>query len=126
MNPKISLIILTYNCPQFIRRAIQSVLTQTYQNFDIIIIDGKHKYECPKNAVECLREGGLIILDNSDWFPKTARVLRKHNLIQVDFSGFGPINYCTWTTSLFFSRNFNLKINQPLQPIGGVKQYGNE
>jgi len=56
-------------------------------------------------------------------------MLREHNLIQVDFSGFGPCNNYTWTTSLFFSRNFNFKtscFNQPLQPIGGLKQYGDE
>lgn len=107
---------------------IKTILNQN-KKFDIIVIDGKHRYECSKNAVKCLSEVGLIILDNSDWFPKTAKILREHNLIQVDFSGFGPVNSYTSTTSLFFSRNFDFKIpcfNQPLQPIGGVKQYGDE
>lgn len=104
---------------------VRAILNQN-KKFDIIVIDGKYRYECAKIAGKCLSPGGLIILDNSDWFPKTARTLREHNLIQVDFNGFGPINNYTWTTSLFFSRNFNFKSNQPVQPIGGVRQYGDE
>jgi hypothetical protein len=104
---------------------VRAILNQG-KKFNIIIIDGEYRYECAKIAGKCLSPGGLIILDNSDWFPKTARTLREHNLIQVDFSGFGPVNNYTWTTSLFFSRNFDFKISQLAQPIGGVKQYGDE
>lgn len=39
MNPKVSVIIPTYKRPHLIRRAIRSVLNQTYQNFKIIVID---------------------------------------------------------------------------------------
>ena len=37
--PKVSIIIPTYNRPDLIRRAVESVLKQTYQNFEIVIID---------------------------------------------------------------------------------------
>jgi len=36
---KISVIISTYNRPQMLQRAINSVLTQTFQDFEIIIVD---------------------------------------------------------------------------------------
>ena len=88
------------------------------KNFDIIVIDGKYRYECSKNAVKCLNKGGIIILDNSERYFKIAKMLRKCNLIQVDFNGFGPINNYTWTTSLFLSRNFNFRIKYQLHPIG--------
>lgn len=39
MNPKISVIIPTYNRADLIDRAIKSILNQTYQNFEIVIID---------------------------------------------------------------------------------------
>ena len=38
-NPKISVIIGTYNCKKFLKLAILSVLTQTFDNFELIIID---------------------------------------------------------------------------------------
>ena len=37
--PKISVIICTYNHAQYIKKAIDSVLNQTYQDFEIIVVD---------------------------------------------------------------------------------------
>lgn len=107
---------------------VESILDQN-KKFDVIVIDGKYRYECAKLAINCLSKGGIIILDNSDWFPKTVSMLRDHDLFQVDFSGFGPGNGYTWTTSLFFSLDINLNdlcSNHPLQPVGGLKEYGDE
>ncbi len=38
-NPSVSVIIPTYNRVQFITQAIDSVLSQTYQNFEIFVVD---------------------------------------------------------------------------------------
>lgn len=38
-QPLISILIPTYNCEQYLTEAIQSVLAQTYQNIEIIVID---------------------------------------------------------------------------------------
>ena len=43
-SPRISVLMLTFNRPQFIGRAIQSVLNQTYQDWELIVVqDGNHK-----------------------------------------------------------------------------------
>lgn len=90
------------------------------QKYDVIIIDGSHRYECALNSVEKLRIGGSVILDNSDWYEKTASFLRDANLIEVDMTGFGPINGYTWTTSFFFHREFNFKPLYNRQPVHGI------
>ena len=38
-NPKISVIITTYNRPQMLQRAVDSVLNQTFQDFELLVID---------------------------------------------------------------------------------------
>jgi glycosyltransferase involved in cell wall biosynthesis len=40
---KLSIITITYNAEQFLERTIQSILAQTDQNFEYIIVDGKSK-----------------------------------------------------------------------------------
>ena len=88
--------------------------------FDIVIIDGSHRYECCARALQNLKDDGFIILDNSDWKEKTSQVLRESNLIEVDMSGFGPISDYTWTTSFYFTRSVKLKPAYGRQPIHGI------
>lgn len=94
------------------------------EGFDIIIVDGNHRFDCAVEALKKLNSDGIIILDNSDWHAKTAKLLRDADLIEVDMTGFGPINGYTWTTSFFLSRSVKLKpVNQtqPVNDIGGIK-----
>lgn len=43
MNPKVSVILTSYNKPDYLEIAIQSVLNQTYDNFELIIADDNSK-----------------------------------------------------------------------------------
>ena len=36
---KISVLMTVYNCEDYVRYAIDSILNQTYQNFEFIIVD---------------------------------------------------------------------------------------
>lgn len=86
------------------------VITRYPDGFDVIVIDGaargRTRLKCSRVALRCLKPGGLIILDNADWLPESARVLREGGLLQVDMTGFVPVNGNTQTTSLFFDRAF--------------------
>ncbi len=43
LNPRFSIITVTYNAEKVIEETIQSVITQTYKNYEYIIIDGASK-----------------------------------------------------------------------------------
>lgn len=42
-NPKISVLVPTYNSAHLIRKTLLSIISQTYQNFEIIIVDAESK-----------------------------------------------------------------------------------
>jgi SAM-dependent methyltransferase len=87
--------------------------------FDVIIVDGDWRGECAARALKALAPGGLIILDNADWYARACELLRT-DLIQVDFSGFGPVAPFTWTTSLFLHREFQASRRPIVRPIGSI------
>ena len=95
-------------------------IRQFSNDYDVIIIDGSHRYDCTVEALKKLRDDGFVILDNSDWKELTSKLLRGADLIEVDMSGFGPINGYTWTTSFYFKRNVQLLPAHERQPIHGV------
>lgn len=100
-----------------------------HENFDLIIIDGQYRNECVERVFSKLNPGGLIILDNSDWWTTSAQLLREFDVIQIDMKGFGPINHYTWTTSLFLHRQFDFSsksINQPEHGIGSLQYHADK
>jgi hypothetical protein len=95
------------------------------QKADVAIIDGEHRAACASYFISGHREGrttaSLLLFDNSDWFPKAVRRLRENlDWLQVDFSGFGPINNYTSTTTLFFSRNFQQRYKSHPRSQGAI------
>jgi hypothetical protein len=101
------------------QKYVRAICKYPYE-FDVVIIDGNHRYECAVEALGKLRDDGFIILDNSDCTEKTSQLLRESDLIEVDMSGFGPINGYTWTTSFYFKRNVRLMPAYDRQPVHGI------
>lgn len=75
--------------------------------YNIVSIDGDiyRRLECAVYAIQKLKPGGIIIVDNSDWLEETCSLLREQGFTQIDFAGPGPINGYMWCTSIFF-KNF--------------------
>lgn len=72
--------------------------------FDCIIIDGRDRVNCAKNALAALKENGVIIWDNSDRasYQEGYTFLLENGFRRIDFWGLGPINPYQWCTSVFY------------------------
>ena len=94
--------------------------------FDVIVVDGAERYRSAEAALKKLAPGGMIILDNAEWYPNTADLLRTFGLIEVRFSGFSPINAFTSTSSVFLHRDFDFPTSSASRcpPVGGVSIKG--
>jgi hypothetical protein len=100
------------------------VINHFEYQFDVIVIDGAERYKSAQNAVDKVNTQGIIILDNSEWYPNTAAFLRSTGYNQIDFFGFGPINSFPAVTSIFFTPDCQLfakKLTHNLRVIGGNK-----
>jgi hypothetical protein len=104
--------------------AYAATIQKFSEPFDVIVIDGlvtgRTRLKCARTAVSRLRDGGMIILDNSDWLPESSRHLRESGLIEVDMTGFAPVNDYTCTTSFYFHRAFAFRPRHDRQPVAGV------
>jgi hypothetical protein len=99
----------------------QAIL-ESDQEYDIIVIDGIFRNECAESSLKRLSPGGVIILDNADWYTDVSKFLKDKGFFQVDFNGFGPCNKYCWTTSILFPAKNVLsgRLKNP-EPIGGRK-----
>ena len=82
-QPKISIIIATYNAENLIEKTLESIIYQTYENYEIIVIDGNSSdttmlkvsnYSCYINHIVSEPDNGIydawnkgIILAKGDW-----------------------------------------------------------
>lgn len=60
-SPTFSVILPTYNRGHLLGRAIESVLAQTYQNFELIVVDDAST-DATKDVVESFRDGRIIYI----------------------------------------------------------------
>lgn len=103
----------------------ENAIFEENAEYDVIVVDGKRRWQCAEAAVKALASGGMIILDDSDRintseeYVKAVAALKAADLLQVDFYGFCPMNNYTKTTSVFFSRDFNFDSLYKVQPVNG-------
>ena len=104
----------------------ESYETTLDEDYDVIIIDGKRRKACATIALQHLKSGGMIIVDDSDRVNVSADyqeafiLLKNSGLLQIDFYGCCPMNSFSKATSVFLSRNFDFPLNGKWQPANGI------
>lgn len=83
---------------------------------DVIVIDGRWRFDCSRAVLPNLADDGMIIVDNAERYPMINSHFREHGLIQIDMIGYGPINSYIWCTSFFLTRKFSFKPLARIQP----------
>jgi hypothetical protein len=76
-----------------------------YQNrFDIVVIDGRNRVNCAKNALAALKAGGVIIWDNTDRqeYQPGIDFLHEQGFKKIDFFGMVPVTTEGCVTSIFY------------------------
>lgn len=81
LNPKLSVVTTLYNCEQFIEESIQSVLDQTYSDFEWIIINDGSTDSTWDIATKMLAEDHRVIMMNSSENKKIPR--RRNEAIKM-------------------------------------------
>jgi hypothetical protein len=84
-------------------RAISSL----NKRYDLVIVDGRDRNNCIKQAVHHLTEAGIILLDNSERsnYIEGIAFLKAQGFKQLEFEGMSPVVTGTNETSLFYKAN---------------------
>jgi spermidine synthase len=74
------------------------------KKFDVIIIDGRDRVNCCKQALAALSKSGVVVLDDSerDFYAPGITFLKKQGFKELVFSGISPGLFYYKTTSVFY------------------------
>ncbi|KFJ42920.1 FkbM family methyltransferase [Francisella philomiragia] len=75
--------------------------------FDIVIVDGRDRVNCVKNAINSIKENGIIVLDDSerDVYKEGIEFLLNKDFRKLDFWGISPGLFYKKNTTLFYKKN---------------------
>lgn len=82
------------------------------ETFDIVVIDGRDRVNCAKQAIHALKPGGVILWDNSDRVDYAVgyEFLHEHGFKKIEFSGLSPITLAKNETGIFYRPDNVLRI----------------
>jgi hypothetical protein len=74
------------------------------ENFDIIIVDGRDRVNCCKQAVKAISEKGVIVLDDAEreGYKEGIDFLVKKGFKELPFTGISPGLFYRKSTSVFY------------------------
>ncbi len=77
------------------------------RKYHIVVIDGRDRVNCAKNAVEALHNNGVVIFDNTDreQYSNGVEYLLVLGFKRLDFHGLSPVTAHNNLTSIFYREN---------------------
>lgn len=74
------------------------------KKFDIVIVDGRDRVNCCKQAVNAINEGGVIVLDDSerDFYRDGVDFLKAKGFKELALTGISPGLFYRKATSIFY------------------------
>jgi hypothetical protein len=79
-------------------------IAEHVKRFDIVVLDGRDRVNCARNSLASLKDGGIIIWDNSDReeYEEGFRFLFDHGFRKIEFVGFAPGIVDRMETGIFY------------------------
>ena len=77
------------------------------QKFQVIIVDGRDRVNCCRNAISALAEDGVVVLDDSErpQYQSAIDYLKENEFAQLNFWGLVPGYSHRRCTSIFYRKN---------------------
>lgn len=77
------------------------------QKFDVIIVDGRDRVNCCKQAIAALSNEGVIVLDDSERviYTEAINFLLENGFKHLSFSGISPGLFYNKSTSVFYKKD---------------------
>ena len=89
-----------------------SHILETNTKFDVVIVDGRKRVECAKNAIKALKDNGIIIWDDTarNKYSEGCAYLHQQGFKSIDFNSLKPISTLQSQTSIFYKSDncFNI------------------
>jgi hypothetical protein len=76
----------------------------TGARYDVIVVDGRQRVRCARASIESLREGGVIVWDDTERsrYASGIRALEKAGFRRLRFVGMSPLSSAASETSVFY------------------------
>lgn len=77
------------------------------RNFDLVIVDGRDRVNCIKKAINCIKDNGVIVLDDSERerYIEGVEFLLNMGFKKIDFWGISPGLFYKKNTTIFYKSN---------------------
>lgn len=98
---------IEYNFKTLENKEYENTVLHYPNQFEVVVIDGRKRVECGRNAITALTENGVIVWDDSDRTEYAAayEYFEKLGYKRLDFWGLAPIVAYFKCTSIFYKEN---------------------